>query len=464
MIYAVTLDWLQVFALGEFLSTDVIRFKDTKYTAKLTDKQSMQWKRIYYIYQGRFKVAEICQEPRTSVINPKATTIKIENRILYTTQYTTILYDILKVYNLHYKGVTRIDVALDCQELAQGLQIQDFLRRCIALDENEKGYIYNVGRAHSTFHMCRDAAGHNTINSVKWGSPRSRVSCYCYDKTLELIEVKDKPWIRNFWERNGLDWQIAFDELDELTTSQRKRMVERMSLKDYVKKPVYRFEISIKGQGKEVVIGDTGEILNLDIEYLQNQIQVQALFFSYAKSCFKFRENTGQSDRYNFHPLQIFDVCTETPFKPYAISESKESGRSERVLYNKLYRMMQELPEDDTELRPKFEDVMEHVKHQAEINLWFMQRRQEVDDKLTRKIRQKRELTYALYCAETNQLSLLEDEVAELQFNYLQTLQGNEIVKYELLESDPAYWISLAQYTSLLSANAIPKDSTPDRP
>ena len=467
MKFITNLDWLQVFCLGDALTTNVVTLKNLKYKAKDTGKETMQFQKLYYIYRNGFKVAEIQQEPRTRVINKRATIVKIDNQILYTTLYTEILYEILEAYTLDYKGITRIDVCLDCQTLYNDKDVQEFLRQCVGLQENQKGYIYNVRRTHCDFHTSRTANFGCRINSVKWGSPISRISCYCYDKTLELAEKKDKPWIRQVWERNGIDYQYTSEEIFEwgkekdkklakANERKKKRMIEKHGLADWIKKPVWRFEISIKGQGKQLLMEDTGEIFNLSLDEIANQRAIQILFFSYAKNCFVFRQNTGQVDRYNFKPLQIFDWGGETIWKPKYVSYKQQTGKSEKACYNKLAKELQNVSEDDAETQKAFARVMEWMQQQANLNIMMYDKRKWMQSLAGVRAHQWVEEvanTFALLNEKIHWLSDVKSHNIIDVIKDLPVMQGKEVPKWML---DEEFWLSLDDFRqSLQSSNIV---------
>lgn len=367
MIYTINLDWLQVYAHGKLLTTDLKSPGVNNIRAKDSGKETIQFKRLWYIYFGSVKVAECQQEPRTSCIHKDSTIIKIDNRVLYSTLYFHVLSSILQAYNLRYKGITRIDICYDTQELAQGRDIQTFLKKTIQPNESDFGFVYNNQFSHATYHTCRTNKGLTRINSVKWGSTQSRITAKIYDKTLELIEVKDKPWIREVWERNGIDYQYNDSELYEMSEEKKRRMVRHIGLSQFVKKPVYRFEISIKAEGKDVISLETGEIFTLSLDHVQNSILIHNLFFSYAAKYFDFRENTGQKNRRFFKKVKLWQPDDKITFLPMRINEMQETGRSEKVCFNKLAKTQDLIEEDDNEMKWHFRKCMEFLAGMASV-------------------------------------------------------------------------------------------------
>lgn len=367
MVYTTNLDWLQIYCHGDNITCDKATGGEFKFSVKNTGKETMQFLTLLYIYVDKVKVAEILQNPRAKIIHEKATIVKIENQVLYTSQYMHIAYELIKAFNLHYKGITRLDICLDCQELAGGQEIQAFLRNTIALDVQEEGYIYNVGRAHSTYNMQLTNKTGNRITGVKWGSPRSAIHCYCYDKTLELIEVKDKPWIRDMWQRNGIDYQYNDDELYAMSAKQKERMVKRIGLADYVKKPVWRWEISIKADGKNLLDLETGEMFTLGLDDLENSKIIENLFFAYAARCFRFVQNTGQKNERNFTPVKIFDYSGNTTVRPIYWRYMKDTGRSEKICFNKLAKLKDLIPESEEDLNYHVHQTMQYIAQIANV-------------------------------------------------------------------------------------------------
>lgn len=445
MIYTTNLDWLQLYCHGDKIVCDEAKGDTFKFRVRNTGKETMQFLTLLYIYIEKVKVAEILQVPRSNIINSKATIVKIENQLLYTSQYMQVAYEILKAFNLCYKGITRIDLALDCQTLKEGKDVQEFLRQTIMLNEQEKGYIYNVGRAHSTYHLQLDGKTGNRIVGVKWGSPHSAVSCYVYDKTLELIEQKDKPWIRDAWQQAGLDYLYNDDELNALSDKQKQRLVKRTGLSCFVKKPVWRFEISIKADGKDLLCLETGELFTLGMDDIQNSILIRNLFFSYAKQCFNFRMNTGQELRRNFKPIEIFEYNQDVQLKPKYWRYLKETGRSEKVCYNKLSKLKELIPEEDDELNYHFRKTMEFISRMSAVKHWlYMQKKNFECAKESRTYKQMFSdywNQYLYYSAGTKEAKNDPPSQAELD-RYIDSLM---LEQPDWMEADESLWLSIEE-------------------
>ena len=340
--YCISLDWLQTFCHATKIAEGSYSSRGYNFIVKKEDYETAQFKDIYTVVYQSHPAATIQQTPRTSVINPLATCVKLSNRVLYCEQYINILYAIQEALNMTYKGITRLDLCYDCNSLHDGRNVERFIRQFVSTEPMTAGHIIRNGSSRFQLHGTRKNTSVATLNSIRWGSPNSRISAYCYNKTLELTEVKDKPWIRKMWEENGLEYDTYTLTLNTLTPRQRNKKQENDTLREYVKKSVWRFEISIKSQGMDVLNMSTAEIFRLSPRYLEHAPQIAKLFHIYAAKVFDFRINTGQKQIRNYHKLQLFENSPEITSKPFYWSRSADTGRMEKICFNKLQKLSRE--------------------------------------------------------------------------------------------------------------------------
>ncbi len=138
-----------------------------------------------------------------------------------------MLYDLISTLHLTYKGITRLDLCYDCNYFSNHKSPAKFIQDFVFKEVGKNGYIYRKGSSKFTCHGSKTSTSSSKITSIAFGSNNNKVRQYIYDKTIELEEVKDKPWIREYWELNGL----ISDE----------------------KTHVWRTEISIKSQGMDIL-------------------------------------------------------------------------------------------------------------------------------------------------------------------------------------------------------------------
>nr|WP_320947628.1 hypothetical protein [Bacteroides intestinalis] len=340
--YCISVDWLQTFCHAAPIIEGCYSSRGYNFSVKKENHETSQFKDVFTVYYKNHPAATIQQTPRTSVIHPRATCVKLSNRILYCGQYINILYAIQESLSMQYKGITRLDLCYDCNYLHDGRDPGRFIRQFIANEPLQPGHIIRNGSSRFTLHGTRSNSSIASLNSIRWGSPSAKIGAYLYDKTQELIEVKDKPWIRKMWQENGIEYEIDTDKFNRLTPKEKKRKTENDGLSEYVKKSVWRFEISIKCEGTDVLNMSTGELFRLSPLYLEHAPQISKLFYIYAAKVFDFRINTGQKQTRNYKKLQLFESAPLITSKPYYCSSAADTGRMEKICYNKLQKLSRE--------------------------------------------------------------------------------------------------------------------------
>lgn len=310
---AISVDWLQTFCLGTEIQEGEYVSRGYKFRVQLQPNETPQFKRVYKVYYKKYQCAIIQQQPRTSVINPNATLVKIDNRILYCHSYIDILYAIQEALHLKYKGITRIDICYDCNFYAGHRSPVKFINQYVGEKVESEKFLHRSGSNQFSCYGSKSASSSARVTSIRFGSTASRVGAYIYDKTQELKEVKDKPWIRDTWKKNGI---ISDDE-----------------------NHVYRSEISIKAQGVDLLNLSSGELFKLNPQYLNNQDAIERLFYIYANKYFDFRVRKNAKLVKHFTKIELFEHKDELTAKPYNISNCADTGRMEKICENKLRRL-----------------------------------------------------------------------------------------------------------------------------
>lgn len=335
--YAISLDWMQYFC--ERSTKDMPKeFMTTRgsYVMEKQDYGTPLWEDVYVIKHRNREFATLCMNPRTSGMPERGCTMKLANRVLYSHEWLSESKSIMAVLGLQYKGITRVDVCYDCNRLAEGRSVSEFLMQYFSHAPYCEGHIIRSGSRKVTINACRSNAGAVEISAMRWGSKGSDIGAYCYNKSLELREVKDKPWIRETWEKAGLVDTFNDEEWNKLSKSEKKRAIEYGNTGTYIKTPVWRFEISIKAHGKDLLNMETGELFKLDINYFEQQNAVENLFYTYAAKVMDFRMSTGQTTIRNYPALKIFEMNREVTERPVRVSMLADTGRTEKMIINRL--------------------------------------------------------------------------------------------------------------------------------
>lgn len=335
--YAISLDWLQFYCerpVGVIPSG----FTTTKglYEVERQSYSTNLWEDVYIIKHRGREFATLCCNPRSDAMPARGCTLKLANRVLYSHEWLTESKQMMAEMGLRYKGITRVDVCYDCNRLAGGRSVPAFLMQYFSHAPYCEGHIIRSGSRKVTINACRSNAGAVEISAMRWGSKGSDIGAYCYNKSLELREVKDKPWIRETWEKAGLIDAFNEEEWSKLSEREKKRAIDNGNTGSYIKSSVWRFEISIKAHGKDLLNLDTGELFKLDINYFEQQNAVENLFYTYAAKVMDFRMSTGQTTIRNYPPLKIFEIDRKVTERPVRVSMFADTGRVEKMIVNRL--------------------------------------------------------------------------------------------------------------------------------
>lgn len=311
--YCISIDWLQVCCLCNNIKEGEYHSQNYKFDVRLSEIETAMFKKLYTVKRLGKEVAVIQTTPRSPKLNQGLTLVKLDNRVLYSTSYIKLLYELMDCMNMKYKGITRLDLCYDCNKFVNGRSPSRFINQFISKEVGEKGYIYRRGSDKFAAYGSKSKSSKAKVSSIRFGSGKSRIGAYMYDKTIELQEVKDKPWIREMWLENGL----ISNEKDH----------------------VFRSEISIKSQGMDILNMSTGELFRLSPNYLEHYENIVKIFHFYAAKFFDFRICNGQANKRNYDKLQLFECNTKITCKPLYISSSADTGRMEKICYNKIKKL-----------------------------------------------------------------------------------------------------------------------------
>lgn len=200
----INIDWLEIYCLEPI---------ETPHTPDYYREQGLLVEERDYgtrIYEQMFKInddeggtiLEVRRQPKqagieNAILPINACHVRLSNRTCYADNAVQILRDFCQAYQLEIVRVYRIDIALDFERFDSGDDPRSFIMRYV----KRKYSKINQAEAHGHF---KDRWDDRDWNSLSWGSPKSAISTKIYNKTLELKEVKDKPYIRQQWFLNRL--------------------------------------------------------------------------------------------------------------------------------------------------------------------------------------------------------------------------------------------------------------------
>lgn len=339
--YMVSIDWLQAYCIGSLIEDGEYSYIDGSIVVERQEGGTANFARRLLVFHKGVEIATILQQPKYGVFDKKMTEVKLHNRVLYTARPAYVLVEVLRSLNLTYKGISRIDLACDCNTLAGGRSVEGLISAFVHLRDGEVGHVIRKGSAKYDLHGNNHRKAHIRHESIKFGSPQSACIPYIYNKSLELISEKDKPWIREAWKHAGIVHVVDKEGLQRLSSKELAAKLEDSGVSEFVRSGVWRFEIAIRAKGKDLLNLQDGELFKLGLDQVSTAKKVEELFVSYASKYFCFREciRPGMRIR-DYKDINLFDFSNKVDYKPYSIPVTGETGRFDQSVVNYLNKTL----------------------------------------------------------------------------------------------------------------------------
>lgn len=273
------------------------------------------------VHCNGYVVAHIACQPRTEHLPYTVGALKLENSVLYLADWYFTLTDILATLQWVPKKFSRLDLCADFNYFIGGLLPSTFLRSYIRKQDasfirmgSNKFCVYGIKDMHST-----------SYDSIRWGSRQNGVSVYMYNKTRELMEVKNKPYIRAMWAKHNLS-----STLD-----------------------VWRVEISITSQGLGLKSASDAMLHTLFVDDFDKPEACRDIFKVYASKHFRFLRTCRSAKRKrDLEEVPLLDLATDCPLRPCTQLAVSDTGRMEQIIANRLRDMRSYL--QSHELKDKY--------------------------------------------------------------------------------------------------------------
>lgn len=317
----VNIDWLEVYCLEDSIGFphDAEFFRRVGFHVVEREYGTPIYNQMFTVY-GRDDqpLLEIRRDPKSAigrqargVLDPAACHVRLSNRTCYFMEPAKLLQDFLETYGLHYQRISRIDICLDFTKFDYGDNPQDFLQRYMS------GRYAKINQANISSRGT-DRWDGRSWNSVSWGRPTSMVVTRFYNKTKELSEVKDKPYIRQAWRAAGL-----ID--DEMNPGE-----------------VWRVEFAIKSSTKnwfrmEWEGGKKRQIVSVEnnLNMYKTKDQLWAIFLSLAHHYFHFKKYQKDVRKDRCEDKKLFKQDDVPEFYKLDSIRTKEAPTSQ---IDKLYQ------------------------------------------------------------------------------------------------------------------------------
>lgn len=360
----INIDWLQLYCIEQFgyaLSSALVSHNFTVMNKGL---KTRHFQEMLEVYRDGYKIFEIQHLPYSiknsktgnGVWYPGACLIKLDNRQCYETDCVSKLCDILLSLNITIKSISRLDICSDFQYFDNGLKPENLIKNFL------KEIYWKCGTANFT--VIGNQKQKNSYEYIRFGSGNSPINCYLYNKTKELADVKEKPYIRDAWASAGYDetkdvWRLEFS-----LKSDAKHMIICDSVilkngKDYYNKTTGEI-LECSAIVKEDARGTLREIIPINISTIDRRDEVMRLWNKLAAHYFVFKHNDGKTIKRNAKKVELFNIQTcDTNCALIRLTDAIESGRMEKIVQNYLHKMSDE---NDELLQPVFMINKELVK------------------------------------------------------------------------------------------------------
>lgn len=326
--YIVSIDYLKIFTNIKYLRIP----KEFEFTD--LERGSVHYARVQEIRLFGEKIATMESQPRSPMLDVNSALIKFENRLLYMPYRNDYIDFFMKSCNVEFRNITRIDIAIDLTEFEKDLSPKKLINNFIT----EK-YL-KVGRGQFT--IIGDMENVKCVDYLRFGSKKSDIEVYLYNKTKELHEVVYKPYIVENWK----------------------------DLKGATKKDVWRLEFSMKAEGCTYLNEDSGEIVKLDLSILKDtELQfsiLKELIYKY----FRFKENDNTMNKSRMKDVLLLNLKGEN-FRRISLKESTDVLKKDKILMKNVYVLEKEFDGIDDETKKSAKKIVEFMRRNEYLNEYF---------------------------------------------------------------------------------------------
>ena len=195
----VNIDWLEVYALEPLSvprNADYFRLRGWEVNER--EYGTPMYNEMFTLVDHRgFDYIEIRRSPKSKkdfggLFDINGCHIRLSNRTCYYEGAAELLHNFLLEHSFTFSRISRIDLCIDIRIFDSRDLPKQFVRRFM------EGKYSKINQCELTAHGTDEWAG-RVWNSLSWGKRKSDIRTRFYCKSLELQQVKDKPYIRQAW-------------------------------------------------------------------------------------------------------------------------------------------------------------------------------------------------------------------------------------------------------------------------
>lgn len=334
MTRCINIDWLEVYCLEDTIGYphNAAFFEARGWEVRQREYGTPMYQEMFTLFDHWGEpYCEIRRGPKSTkamgqgLFEPNACHVRLVNRACYVDGAALLFAKFLDENGFHFQRLSRVDIAYDFVRFDYGDDPQRFIQRYLA------GRYAKINQARISAHGVDEWQG-RTWNSLSWGAKSSMVKTRIYNKTLELREVKDKPYIRQAWQASGLvdDW-VTLTKTDS---------------KGNTTTPViWRLEFEIKSSTRNWFVvedyqGDRKRILSYHntLSVYKDRDSIFNVFLSLTKHYFHFKHVEYKSERRSLASYALSEKIDDALHQMAMDNSNRELQRKDRCQDKPLFR------------------------------------------------------------------------------------------------------------------------------
>lgn len=296
MLTTISIDWITFNFTGYLQDNHYYQFKKQPYGTK-------QFQQVHKVYSGAIELGTITSCPYLATLPKDFGQFKLENKLLYTIDCVELINLLCRRCHWIYSGLSRFDVCVDFSRFLGSLCPEDFLSKLAAKK------IEPIVKTTLSFKGISKAG--LLYEYLRLGSNSSDVHTILYNKSKEMRDVKEKPWIIKKWDKAGLDRT----------------------------KDIWRLEFSLHGKAKCFADKETGDVYEIDLPIINDIPRLSKLMAILTYRYFRFIPKTECTNRSRVEPVRLLNFENVKSIRVQDEGE-KAIGRSDRIFSVQLVRYL----------------------------------------------------------------------------------------------------------------------------
>lgn len=296
----VFMDWLSLSFHSDLVCVDEnIQLKRKDYTTRV-------FSRVDDVYIYDRKVGVLVHSPSSPVLNPKLCQLKLENKLLYEYDCFAILRTVLCSLRAEKLTINRLDIACDVPSACFNYSLSE-----IATALFSKDLVY---KRTMKLMLYTSLGSDDTVSSISIGSPSSNTRMKLYNKTLEMDEVQEKPWVRDFWISQNVNSSPV----------------------------IYRAEVTFVSDYFRQYVETHNMTIESLMAYLCDPATLKGLYCTQLRGKFQLYDTHCFGSSSELVAVLLFDMQRYTP-PSVTVRETVASGRSDKAFLKRQLLLLQEL-------------------------------------------------------------------------------------------------------------------------